>query len=110
MKVMPMRKSIKSLVCFIFLIFSFLICASGSIAQQEYINPIDADKYIGMEKTVCGTVASEIRRGNIGSPIKRSLILMFMKYQNARLAPLWLDPVILLIQFIRSQESSEAFS
>jgi micrococcal nuclease len=58
MKVIPIRKSIKSLDCFILSIFAFLICASGSIAQQEYINPIDADKYIGMEKTVCGTVAS----------------------------------------------------
>jgi hypothetical protein len=55
---MPMRKSIKSLTYFIFLIFVFLICASGSIAQQEYIDPIDAHKYIGIEKTVCGTVAS----------------------------------------------------
>ena len=58
LEVMPMRKSIKSLAYFIFLIFVFLICASASIAQQEYINPIDAHKYIGMEKTVCGTVAS----------------------------------------------------
>ena len=51
-------KSIKSLAYFILLIFAFLIWASDSIAQQEYINPIDAHKYIGMEKTVCGTVAS----------------------------------------------------
>jgi micrococcal nuclease len=55
---MPMRKTIKSLAYFIFSIFIFLICARISIAQQEYINPIDAQKYIGMEKTVCGTVAS----------------------------------------------------
>jgi hypothetical protein len=55
---MPMRKSIKSLAYFILLVFAFLICASNSIAQQEYINPIDAHKYIGMEKTVCGRVAS----------------------------------------------------
>jgi hypothetical protein len=58
MKVMLMRESIKSLAYFIILFFAFLICASVSIAQQEYINPIDAHKYIGMEKTVCGTVAS----------------------------------------------------
>jgi DNA/RNA endonuclease YhcR with UshA esterase domain len=55
---MPMRKTIKSLASFIFLVFAFLICVSGSIAQQEYVNPIDAHKFIGMEKTVCGTVAS----------------------------------------------------
>jgi DNA/RNA endonuclease YhcR with UshA esterase domain len=55
---MPMRKSIRSLAYFILLIFAFLVCASGSIAQQEHISPIDAPKYIGMEKTVCGTVAS----------------------------------------------------
>ena len=58
LEVMSMRKSIKSFAYFIFLVFPFLVCASGSIAQQEYINPIDAHKYIGMEKTVCGTVAS----------------------------------------------------
>jgi hypothetical protein len=53
-EVMPTRKSIKSLL----LIFVVLLCASTSIAQQEYVNPIDAHKFIGMEKTVCGTVAS----------------------------------------------------
>ena len=53
-----MRKSIKSIAHFVLLIFAFLIFASVSIAQQEYINPIDAPKYIGKEKTVCGTVAS----------------------------------------------------
>ena len=58
LEVMLMTKSIKSLAYFILLIFAFLICASASIAQQEYINPIDAHKFIGMEKTVCGTVAS----------------------------------------------------
>ena len=58
LEVMSMGKSIKSLAYFILLIFAFLVCASGSIAQQEYVNPIDAHKYIGMEKTVCGTVAS----------------------------------------------------
>jgi len=56
--VMSMRKTIKSLASFIFLVFAFLVCASDSIAQQEHVNPIDAHKYIGMEKTVCGTVAS----------------------------------------------------
>jgi hypothetical protein len=54
LEVMPMGKAIKSLL----LIFAFLVCASTSIAQQEYVNPIDAHKYIGMQKTVCGTVAS----------------------------------------------------
>ena len=58
LEVMPMGKSIKSLASFILLIFAFFVCASGSIAQQEYVNPIDAHKFIGMEKTVCGTVAS----------------------------------------------------
>jgi DNA/RNA endonuclease YhcR with UshA esterase domain len=58
LEVMAARRSIKSLACFIFLVFVFLICASNSIAQQESINPIDAHKYIGMEKTVCGRVAS----------------------------------------------------
>ncbi len=53
-----MGKSIKSLAYFILFIFAFLICASTSIAQQEVVNPIDAHNYIGMEKTVCGTVAS----------------------------------------------------
>lgn len=53
-----MRESNKFLTYFIFLIFAFLICASGSIAQQEYVNPIDAYKFIGKEKTVCGIVAS----------------------------------------------------
>lgn len=42
----------------LFLVFGFLIWAVASIAQQEYVNPIDVHKYIGMEKTVCGTVAS----------------------------------------------------
>jgi DNA/RNA endonuclease YhcR with UshA esterase domain len=54
----PMRRSIKSLAYLILLGLAFLICASNSIAQQETIDPIDAHKYIGMEKTVCGTVAS----------------------------------------------------
>jgi len=58
LEVMPMGKSIKSLAYFVLLIFAFLVCAATSIAQQEYVNPIDAHKYIGMEKTVCGTVAS----------------------------------------------------
>ena len=58
LEVMSMGKSIKSLTYFILLIFAFLVCASTSIAQQEYVNPIDTHKYIGMEKTVCGTVAS----------------------------------------------------
>jgi DNA/RNA endonuclease YhcR with UshA esterase domain len=53
-----MRDSVKSLACFTVLIFAFLMWASGSIAQREYINPIDAHKYIGMQKTVCGIVAS----------------------------------------------------
>lgn len=57
-EVMPTGRSIKSLAYFILLIFACLVCASGSIAQQEYVNPIDAHKYIGVEKTVCGTVAS----------------------------------------------------
>ena len=56
--VMPMRKSIQSLAYFIVVLFAVLVCASASIAQQEYVNPVDAHKYIGMEKTVCGTVAS----------------------------------------------------
>jgi len=42
----------------LFFTFAFLIWASISIAQQEYVAPTDAHKYIGMEKTVCGTVAS----------------------------------------------------
>ncbi len=46
-----------SLAYFIPLVFAFLISAFDSIAQEEYVNPIDAHKYIGMEKTVCGTVA-----------------------------------------------------
>lgn len=58
LEVMSMGKSIKSSAYFILLIFAFLVCASASIAQQEYVNPIDAHKYIGAEKTVCGTVAS----------------------------------------------------
>jgi hypothetical protein len=58
LEVVPMRKSIKYLAYFGLLVFSFLICAFDSIAQQEYVNPIDAHKYIGMKKTVCGTVAS----------------------------------------------------
>ncbi len=49
---------IRSLTYLILLGFVFLICAGNSTAQQEYVNPIDAHKYIGMEKTVCGTVAS----------------------------------------------------
>jgi hypothetical protein len=53
-EVMPMGRSIKSFL----LIFALSVCASASIAQQEYVNPIDAHKFIGMEKTVCGTVAS----------------------------------------------------
>jgi DNA/RNA endonuclease YhcR with UshA esterase domain len=53
-----LSKYTRFLVGFILLGFSFLIWASISIAQQEYVNPIDAHKYIGMEKTVCGTVAS----------------------------------------------------
>ena len=53
-----MIKYMKYLAGFILLGFSFLIWASNSTAQQEYVNPIDAHKFIGMEKTVCGTVAS----------------------------------------------------
>ena len=58
LKVMAMGKSIKPSAYFVLILFAFLIWASDSIAQQEYVNPIDAHKYIGMEKTVCGTVAS----------------------------------------------------
>ena len=54
-----MGKSIKSLAYFILLMFAFLVCASGSIAQQEYVNPIDAHKYIGMEKTVFISVVGD---------------------------------------------------
>ncbi len=53
-----MRNSIKSLACFVVFIFAFLIFASDSIAQREYVNPIDAHKFVGKEKTVCGIVAS----------------------------------------------------
>jgi len=53
-----MTKSIRSLACFICLILAFSIWASNAIAQQECVSPTDAHKYIGMEKTVCGTVAS----------------------------------------------------
>jgi DNA/RNA endonuclease YhcR with UshA esterase domain len=52
------RKSIKSLACSILLILAFVICASSSVAQREYVNAIDARKYVGMQKTVCGIVAS----------------------------------------------------
>jgi hypothetical protein len=53
-----MTKSIRSLTYFIVSVFGCLIWAAQAIAQQEYVNPIDANKFIGMEKTVCGTVAS----------------------------------------------------
>jgi len=53
-----MRRPIKSLAYFTVLIFAFLICTSGSVAQREYVNPTDAHKFIGMEETVCGIVAS----------------------------------------------------
>jgi micrococcal nuclease len=58
LEVMSIKKSIKSLAYITLLICAFLIWASNSIAQQEYVNPIDAHKFIGMEKTVCGAVAS----------------------------------------------------
>ena len=53
-----MLRSIKSFAFLIFLTFTLLIWASNAIAQQEYVSPIDAYKFIGVEKTVCGTVAS----------------------------------------------------
>jgi len=53
-----MIKNMKSLAGLTLLGFSFLIWTSISTAQQDYVNPIDAHKYIGAEKTVCGTVAS----------------------------------------------------
>jgi micrococcal nuclease len=53
-----MKNPTRSLAYFMVLVFAFLMCASGSIAQGEYANPIDAHKYIGMQKTVCGVVAS----------------------------------------------------
>ncbi len=53
-----MVKYTKFLAGLILLGFAFLTWVSISTAQEEYVNPIDAHKYIGMEKTVCGTVAS----------------------------------------------------
>ena len=58
LEVMSIKKSIKSSAYIILFISAVLVCASNSIAQQEYVNPTDAHKYIGIEKTVCGTVAS----------------------------------------------------
>jgi micrococcal nuclease len=55
---MRVIKYMKSPAGLILLGFSFWIWVSISTAQQEYIAPIDAHKYIGMEKTVCGTVVS----------------------------------------------------
>ena len=40
------------------LILCFLIVGSISIAEEQFINPTDAEKYVGKEKTVCGTVVS----------------------------------------------------
>jgi DNA/RNA endonuclease YhcR with UshA esterase domain len=53
-----MKKSIKPLAYFVVFVLGLLIWASHIIAQQESINPIDAQKYVGMEKTVCGMVAN----------------------------------------------------
>jgi hypothetical protein len=48
---LSMIKYTKFLTGLILLGCSFLIWASSSAAQQEYVNPIDAHRYAGTEKT-----------------------------------------------------------
>jgi len=42
----------------VLLILCLLIFGSISVAEEELIKPNEAEKYVGKEKTVCGTVAS----------------------------------------------------
>ena len=53
-----MKKRIIIFTKAVLLILCLLIVRSISIAEEQSINPTDAEKYVGKEKTVCGMVAS----------------------------------------------------
>jgi DNA/RNA endonuclease YhcR with UshA esterase domain len=53
-----MKKRIIIFTKAVLLILCLLIVRSISIAEEQFINPADAGKYVGKEKTVCGTVVS----------------------------------------------------
>ncbi|MGA2519071.1 MAG: DNA-binding protein [Thermodesulfobacteriota bacterium] len=53
-----MKKRIIIVTKAVLLILCLLIVRSISIAEEQFINPADAGKYVGKEKTVCGTVVS----------------------------------------------------
>jgi micrococcal nuclease len=53
-----MKKRIIIFTKAVLLILCLLIVGSISIAEEQFINPTDAEKYVGKEKTVCGTVVS----------------------------------------------------
>ena len=45
------------------LIWCLLVFVSVTIAEEQFIKPTDAEKYVGKEKTVCGMVASATYAG-----------------------------------------------
>jgi len=53
-----MKKRIIIFTKTVLLILCLLIVGSISIAEEQFINPTDAEKYVGKEKTVCGVVVS----------------------------------------------------
>jgi micrococcal nuclease len=53
-----MKKRIIIFTKTVLLILCLLIVGSISIAEEQFINPTDAEKYVGKEKTVCGMVVS----------------------------------------------------
>lgn len=53
-----MKKRIIIFTKTVLLILCLLIVGSISIAEEQFINPTDAEKYLGKEKTVCGVVVS----------------------------------------------------
>ena len=52
-----MKKRVR-LLTFLFPLTFVLILSSVSSAQEKFISPADAHKYVGEKKTVCGQVAS----------------------------------------------------
>jgi len=53
-----MKKRIVIFTNAVLLILCLLIVRSVSVAEEQFIKPTDAEKYVGKEKTVCGKVAS----------------------------------------------------
>lgn len=54
MEAITMKKGILIFINAVLLISCVLVVGSVCVAEDQFIKPADAEKYVGKEKTVCG--------------------------------------------------------